>query len=549
MSDPAGRFPESERTRLQAARELTARHYAAVLAYAHLLCRDQHIARELAGEAFAETLEAAFSGMGPTHAWRPHLLAATRRTAALWADTDRRTALSPGFLDWLQSLPLPDPASPCASITNAAAEENSFTLQAFWRLPGAWQAGLWQSLEQPADPEERAPSPDLPTALLPPIHLVQGFYDAYLQRYAARTPRDCRMLTARLGDSVRRGTLQDRELELHLTRCPGCSHARTELIAIHTWQRPSLLEALLLWTGNPSPATADITILPSRGQAQLPCVQAPQPRQMTHPIGAGDRKPVPSGKRTIRRPAPSNKTIAIGLTVLGLSVLAAAAAAVTANRPAPPAAAPQPPPPPSPSPTTAQVTAPATSPATAPATSPAAAPLGIPAVAPGRSETATANIPSASPSSQPAGFRLVNAVTGLCVGPDDDNVGIRLQTCTRTGLQTWQLLRTDTDGLYQLRHTATGQCLDGTTTGGNTVPVTLQPCRPAAEHREQLWKPGPDKVPAAFRLYFAPPVASSDYGTHLLGPTDVWPGPPRNGSPLVHQPNYYNKDYFLFTTG
>ncbi|MGW6918009.1 hypothetical protein ACWGB8_29980 [Kitasatospora sp. NPDC054939] len=252
MSDPAADLrSDSEQTRRSAARTLATRHGGALLAYTQQLCRDDRTARALADEVFADTLGAARSGTGPTHAWRPHLLAAARRTAARWAGDHRAAVLAPAFLAWLHTLPVPDPATP-RTRADVLAEANSPTLQAFRRLPEEARAELWQYLEETTTPADRPYA-----TAVPPVRLVRSFHDAYLQLYALHTPRrDCRQLVARLGDAVRRGHGDDHALEHHLTRCPDCAHARIELVAIHTWQRPALLNALLLWTGDPGPAGA-----------------------------------------------------------------------------------------------------------------------------------------------------------------------------------------------------------------------------------------------------------------------------------------------------
>ncbi|MGW6918008.1 RICIN domain-containing protein [Kitasatospora sp. NPDC054939] len=226
----------------------------------------------------------------------------------------------------------------------------------------------------------------------------------------------------------------------------------------------------------------------------------------------------------------------IGLIVLGLAVLTVAAAARPMPSPAPvPSATSVPSAVPFPSPSPVRPTDP--SPPT-PAATGAATTAGEPGP-PTKSATLTP-----SPTRRPGGLRLVNLRTGLCVTPGDSD-SVRLATCTGADSQHWQFLDADGDGLHQVRNAAGGRCLDGTTTGGNTVTVVLRDCRP--DHREQLWKPVPDRNPAALRLHFAPQATSSDYADHLLGPADIWPGPAKAGSPLVRQPNYYNKDDFLFT--
>ncbi|WP_280669997.1 MULTISPECIES: RICIN domain-containing protein [unclassified Kitasatospora] len=162
---------------------------------------------------------------------------------------------------------------------------------------------------------------------------------------------------------------------------------------------------------------------------------------------------------------------------------------------------------------------------------------------------AAAVTPAPSPSG-PVGLRLINLSTGLCVGiADPTSFALLLQPCTADGSQGWERLPAGQD-TYQLRNTGTGTCLDGTTGGGNVVTVLLQSCRSGPDRAAQLWRFAPGSGPGTFRLWLLPPVPSSDYSAHLLGPQD-WPpsDPPHAGSVIVQLPNYYNSDSFLFTMG
>jgi hypothetical protein len=157
----------------------------------------------------------------------------------------------------------------------------------------------------------------------------------------------------------------------------------------------------------------------------------------------------------------------------------------------------------------------------------------------------------APPPSQPSGLPLVNRSSGLCVGITDRNADspLQLQQCTGQAAQRWERLAADQD-TYQLRNADTGMCLDGTTAGGNAVVVVLRGCRSGTQRAQQLWRFEPDAKTGAVRLWFVPPVPSSDYATHLFGPYN-WPDgdPPRAGSTLVQLPDYYHSSSFLFTLG
>ncbi|MFE5587764.1 RICIN domain-containing protein [Kitasatospora sp. NPDC056531] len=188
-----------------------------------------------------------------------------------------------------------------------------------------------------------------------------------------------------------------------------------------------------------------------------------------------------------------------------------------------------------------------------PTATPAAATPTVASAPPTQPATATPADTTPSPT-QPvaAGRPLVNHGSGLCIGltPATQAAGpLQLQQCNGQATQRWQRLPAGQD-TYQLRNTSTGTCLDGTTAGGNSVTVTLQTCRTDPGRTEQFWRFAPDAQEGAFRLLFVPPVPSSDCSAHLLGPQD-WPraNPPHPGSLLVHLPNYYNSDNFLFTMG
>ncbi|MER7767453.1 ricin-type beta-trefoil lectin domain protein [Kitasatospora sp. NPDC096140] len=149
------------------------------------------------------------------------------------------------------------------------------------------------------------------------------------------------------------------------------------------------------------------------------------------------------------------------------------------------------------------------------------------------------------------GLPLVNRVSGLCVGIADRNADgpLQLQHCTGQADQRWELLAADQD-TYQLRNADTGLCLDGTTAGGDTITVALRSCRSGEQRAQQLWQFERDARTGAVRLWFVPPVPSSEDAGHLLGPEN-WSraDPARVGSALVQLPDYYHSGSFLFTLG
>ncbi|WP_157537708.1 hypothetical protein [Kitasatospora azatica] len=515
-----------------AVEEITGRHRAVVLAYARQCCADQRAAEKLTAEAFERTLAAVRAGVGPTEVWRPYLLATTRRAAARWAGTERGSMLSAGFSAWLTTLPDPSPAEPSAEATEpaqaaatpvaavTAAESDSLMLRAFLSLSQSQQADLWHALEE-GNAAGTEPSRPETTAR-------RRLHDAYLQTYIARARnRFCRHLAVQIADGVQRPP-EDRvkDVERHLSRCAGCARTRTELTAIHTWQRPVLRRALLLWSGDPSSTPPAVTC-PAPPADPAPCA----PR-------TGARRPRAPRQRTGGRPRIGGRRVLGYSAVAGAGALAAlvGAAAVLATVDAAGAHTPWA--------DTALVPLPASSASTA---GPAPTPIGqATSAAPQPSDTA-----APSPGA-PGALQLVNVSSGLCVGiADPATFVLQLQPCADSGSPRWERLPAGQDA-YQLRVTGdgagSGTCLDGTTGGGNVVTVVLQPCRSDPGRAEQLWKfvPGPD--PGTFRLWLLPPVPSSDYSAHLLGPQDWSPAdPPRAGSVLAQLPDYYDSDSFLFT--
>ncbi|MDH6127491.1 RICIN domain-containing protein [Kitasatospora sp. GP82] len=536
----ARRIRDGHKRDRAAVEEITGRHRAVVLAYARQCCTEHRAAEKLTDEAFERTLAAVRTGAGPTEGWRPYLLAATRRAAAGWAGTERGSTLSAGFTAWLTTLPHPNPADPSAQ---AAAESDSLMVRAFQSLPQSQQADLWHYVEEVAESPDSLQSHPTATPLAgieprPETAARRRLHDAYLQTYIARARnRSCRHLAVRMADGVQRSPQSEaKDVDRHLSRCASCARARMELTAIHTWQRPVLLRALLLWSGEPSsapPATAcpppQATAAPSAPRPRARRPRAPRPHAGEARVGG-------------RRALAYSVAAGIGATaafVVAAVVLATVEAAGAHSPPTETALVPF-------TASSASTASHASTPATsASATLPAAAPVPPP------SATVPAPAVTAAPSpSGPVGLQLINLSSGLCVGiADPTTSALQLQPCTVSGSQGWERLPAGRD-TYQLRNTGTGNCLDGTTGGGNVVTVVLQSCRSDSDRAEQLWRFAPGPGPGTFRLWLLPPVPSSDYPAHLLGPQN-WPDndPPHVGSVLVQLPNYYNSNSFLFTMG
>ncbi|MEV4613044.1 RICIN domain-containing protein [Kitasatospora sp. NPDC049258] len=496
-----------------AAVEILAHHRAAVLAHARLYCPDEQDAQHLTGETFALALEAVREGDGPAAAWRPYLASSVRHIAAEWAADHRAGRLSTGFTAWIAHLP--GNGSPAA----ATAEADSVLLRALRALPEHRQTELWHALtDGPA-----ASAPEDPAA--EPARLA--LWEAYLQVFAQTSDRACRHLAAAMGDTVAR-QVTHQSLDRHTAGCVKCRRAQAELTAIHGWDRDVLYGALLPWTMD-RPWTTDR--VPGSTEAAAPA--------------SGRASPPVDGER--RRDHNRALALCIGVAVTTVvAIVAVTAASPGADghlaSPAPlavPVTAPPialdgtAPAPPSPdaSPTTAATRPPV------PGTTATAAPT-----------TAAPTTPAPSPTGRPAGFRLRNTRTGLCVGPQDpDGAFIQLQACTGALSQRWERVAAGRDA-YQLRNTGTGKCLDGTSGGGNIVRVVQSTCLPAAGGTVQLWTFRAEPDGSSFRLLFVPPVPSSDYPSHLFGPQDWSAGdPPGNGTYLAQLPDYYHSPSFIFT--
>ncbi|MEV7770788.1 RICIN domain-containing protein [Kitasatospora sp. NPDC086791] len=569
-ADPAHRIPGSRQPDGPGTPRPADRHRDAVSAYADACCADRRAGRELADEAW----QRAGGADGHPAPSRLHLLAEVTRTAAEWADSGRGSALSPAFTAWLADLPRPGGGVGSARAALSAAEADSLVLSAFGSLPAARQQDLWRRLDDAAG--SQAGSPARPPRAENPVE--RRLQDACLRAYASRTPqRSCRHLAARLADRVRHTAAGDPgDLDRHLAKCASCRSVRADLEAIRTWQRPALLRALVLWDAEASAPASPSAVALGAGQqpreSRPPTPAGPSsdgPRPGAHDPGAPTgRRRLPRAKRADGRAGWHLLIPVAAAGAGGLAALAVAGLLLTtverAGEHPQPVDAPTLPAPGTPSPTTDSDDAPPeigpaamSSPTPTPATS-ATAPTGAsPTPTPSATRSATAPPTSAAPSPTPpvaAGIPLVNYGSGLCVGlaPAAQTAGppqLQLQQCGGQATQRWQRLPVGQD-TYQLRNTGTGTCLDGTTTGGNLVAVTLTVCRSDPGHPEQLWRFTPNAQATAFRLGFVPPVPASDYSAHLLGPQD-WTDttPPHPGSLLVHLPNYYQSESFLFTMG
>ncbi|MFJ1708492.1 RICIN domain-containing protein [Kitasatospora sp. NPDC088346] len=529
-----------------------ARHRDAVLAHAGLYCPDGRDAHRLAEESLASTLDAVRAGAGPSSAWRPYLASELRRTAARWAGDDRAAGLSVTFTAWIAELPGAD--DPLSAATRA--DEASVLLRALRALPEHRQAALWRAVaEEPMEPDGPRPS----------AAAGDGLWEAYLQAFAQTADRPCRHLAAAMGDAVQHGTVHP-SLDRHTASCERCRRARSELEAVHAWDVDVLYGALMLWTARrPSdpPAEAPPGRVPALAlPAAAPAIPAGHagtapatvsaalttaPRSTAAPRRTDERRNTDERRRDHRRllvlcAGAATATVVVVVTVMvalpdgrpgtsepiSLSVPTLAAAPSTVGPASP----------------TAEAT-PSTQEPTASTASTESVPV-VPVTA-STTRPAPASPTAPSPSVRPAGFRLLNTRSGLCVGPADAaGPYLALRPCNQDPSERWERIAAG-GNTYQLRNTGTGNCLDGTDDGGNVVRVVQAACLPAAERTVQLWKFATEPDGTSFRLLFVPPVPGSDYAAHLLGPEE-WAktSPPSLGTPLTQLPDYYHSASFVF---
>ncbi|ANP51063.1 RNA polymerase sigma factor (sigma-70 family) [Streptomyces griseochromogenes] len=233
-----------------AVEELHRRHRQAVFSYAYVCCRTVHSAEDLTSEVFARALRAVRSGSGPQHAWRPHLLTVVRRTAVAWADSGRRTDLSPELVRWLADLPQSPDTRSCDARMRLL-EDSSLVLRAFRSLPERWQTVLWHTGVEgdQARSVGRLLGLDDGGVSLLASRAREGLREACLAELADNPRTDeCHRYSPILGAVVRRtGRRGSDDFDRHLSGCWRCRSALTELAELEEGLRSVLSAAVLLW--------------------------------------------------------------------------------------------------------------------------------------------------------------------------------------------------------------------------------------------------------------------------------------------------------------
>ncbi|GAA1788736.1 hypothetical protein GCM10009735_20470 [Actinomadura chokoriensis] len=228
----------------QASDELFRRHHTAVLRYARGLVRDQHLAEDLASEAFTRTFAAMRQGRGPRDACRPYLYTVVRNTATDWARGDRRTVVTDQVADWAaapEDAPAPD------------VDELDALVRAFRSLPERWQTVLWYTVIEDEPVAQVAELLGMEKGAVSQLSFRarEGLRQAFLAASAGGRP-ECAEFTAQLAANVRRpGRRRTRALRRHLESCAECRRAAKEMTDLNGRLRRALpIGAVLL--GAPS---------------------------------------------------------------------------------------------------------------------------------------------------------------------------------------------------------------------------------------------------------------------------------------------------------
>ncbi|MGW0336391.1 RICIN domain-containing protein [Streptomyces sp. NPDC003011] len=229
---------------LQPVGELLDRHWEAAFAYARLCTAGAHPAGMLTTAAFTRLFGETLRQIGPTSAWRPHLLVTVRRIAAEWDADHRRDLLHPDLRtggdggDRIAARLLP-PAN------------RRLLAGAFQRLPQSSRCLLWH-IEVEAEPLA------VPAALLglddedARVELRRArerLREECLQVHRELAPeQECRLYQRLLDVTYRRvGVDLDTDLRGHLERCEHCRHTADQLHRFHQGLGGALAEATLGW--------------------------------------------------------------------------------------------------------------------------------------------------------------------------------------------------------------------------------------------------------------------------------------------------------------
>ena len=264
-------------------------------AYGVLFRRHEQAARRLArelvvspaeiddvvAETFARVLDVMRRGGGPTDAFRPYVLTATRRVCYDRIESQRKQIPAAAHEPR-------DPGDPFVD-TAVASLDRSLIARAFMSLPERWSAVLWHTEIERASLAEVAPIFGLTRNSVAALRqrAKEGLRHAYLQMYLAKVTRpECTPVAERLGAFVR-DSLSKRETAMvsqHLDDCEDCRAAFTELTDVNSALR-SVVAPIFL---GDAAASYLATAAPSATAAETPGSIAPTEMTLARVAGAGN---------------------------------------------------------------------------------------------------------------------------------------------------------------------------------------------------------------------------------------------------------------------
>ncbi|WP_078964007.1 RICIN domain-containing protein [Streptomyces durhamensis] len=276
--------------------ELLDRHWEAAFAYARLCTDGTRAAGMLTTAAFTRLFGESLRQVGPTAAWRPHVLIAVRRIAAEWDADGRQELLHPALRS--------GPAGESAAARLLPPPGRRQLSRAFQRVPQISRAVLWHT-------EVESEPLTVPAALL---GLDEEDARVELRRARERLREEClqvhRELAAEddcqrylrmLDVTFRRGGVDvDPDLREHMGRCGHCRRTADQLAAFNSGLGLALAEAVLGWGADAylesradrpetptEPAPPPSTVAPPPGEAFWPATPPGGTGSAESPAGAG----------------------------------------------------------------------------------------------------------------------------------------------------------------------------------------------------------------------------------------------------------------------
>ncbi|MEU3793442.1 RICIN domain-containing protein [Streptomyces fructofermentans] len=409
----------------EAVRELRARHWLPVLAYARLCATSDSAARRLAAQAFSLAAQETVRGTDPHGPWRHRLLLLTVRAAVDAASDERARELDPGLSARLRAAGPEGPVPPM--------------LDAFQSLPSRVQGLVWYAIVE-REPEDGTAGllgltrEDVTYGTEPAL---QALRSAFLKRHlAASGDPHCQDFRRLIEEAVRAdGPRRSEDLRAHMAGCAHCTTAYEELSALRDDPGAALAEGLLPWGG-----TAYGTAAAARSRTD-----APGPRRL---------------RDTVLTWPPSRRaalvSAALGVALVPLVLLLGSAPADTAAERTGGAVPPVPPP--------------VTVTATVPTTPAPSVTETVPTPSPTRSSpprrvspSPSSAVPAPPPPSPPDGdyAQVVNLSSGLCLdiahGEIEKGTDVVSAPCSSDDTQRW---RVDTDRQAVQSYADPDFCLD-----------------------------------------------------------------------------------------